>query len=131
MEIPAELSRIIINETGDQQIIVIKEKNGSRSFPMVIGFNEVCAIDRRLKGLVPPRPLTHDLLGNTIAQLGGDIEKIVITDLREHTYFAEIYIVQNSESITIDSRPSDAIALGIATNTDIYVDDQVFEKAMQ
>lgn len=131
MEIASELSKIIINETADQQIIVIKETSGSRSFPMVIGFTEICAIDRRLKGLVPPRPLTHDLLGQAIGKLGGELVKIVITDLKNHTYFAQIHVSQNGKAIILDSRPSDAIALGVATNTKIFVEEQVFIKAGQ
>jgi bifunctional DNase/RNase len=129
MEILAELSKIIIDETGDQQIIVIKEKAGERAFPIVIGFYEICAIDRRLKGLIPPRPLTHDLLGKVIEHLDGELEKIVITDLKDHTYFAELHIRRDGHTIKIDSRPSDAIALGVATDTDIYVEEKVFAKS--
>ncbi|GAG96438.1 unnamed protein product, partial [marine sediment metagenome] len=91
MEMEAELSRIIIDEQSDQQVIVIKERNGNRSFPIVIGIVEILAIDRRLKGLEPPRPMTHDLLSNVIEGLGAKIEKIVINDLRHHTFFAKIH----------------------------------------
>jgi len=128
MEVEAELSRIIINEASDQQIIVIKERDGERSFPIVIGIVEIFAIDRRLKGIRPPRPMTHDLLGNIIDGLGAKIEKIVITDLRNHTFYAKIVLSVDGESIEVDSRPSDAIALGVATNTSIYVADEVFDK---
>jgi len=128
MEVEAELSRIIINEASDQQIIVIKERDGERSFPIVIGIVEIFAIDRRLKGIRPPRPMTHDLLGNVIDGLGAKIEKIVITDLRNHTFYAKIVLSVDGESIEVDSRPSDAIALGVATNTSIYVADEVFDK---
>ena len=82
MEMEAELSRIIINEMSDQQVIVLKERHGSRSFPIVIGIVEIFAIDRRLKGIKPARPMTHDLLANVIEDLGAKIEKIVINDLR-------------------------------------------------
>ncbi|MHC4423388.1 MAG: bifunctional nuclease family protein, partial [Planctomycetota bacterium] len=85
METEVELSRIIINEASDQQIIVLKERNGQRSFPIVIGIVEIFAIDRRLKGIKPPRPMTHDLLDSVIENLGANIEKIVINDLRNHT----------------------------------------------
>lgn len=128
MEVEAELSRIIINEASDQQIIVIKELDGERSFPIVIGIVEIFAIDRRLKGIRPPRPMTHDLLGNIIDGLGAKIEKIVITDLRNHTFYAKIVLSVDGETIEVDSRPSDAIALGVATNTSIYVADEVFDK---
>ena len=129
MEIPAELSKIIINETEDSQIIVLKETGGDRSFPIVIGIVEICAIDRRLKGIAPPRPMTHDLLGQAVEKLGGKIEKVVITDLRNHTYYAEIHINQNGTMHKIDSRPSDAIALGVATNAPIFIEDHVFGQA--
>lgn len=131
MEIEAELSRIIINETSEQQIIVIKEKNGQRSFPIVIGIVEIFAIDRRLKGLAPPRPLTHDLLGDVIKSLDSKIEKIVINDLRSHTFYAKIYIQTPEKTVMVDSRPSDAIALGVATNSPIFVADHVFDQACQ
>ncbi len=131
MDIEVELSRIIINETSDQQIIVLKERHGQRSFPIVIGIVEIFAIDRRLKGIKPPRPMTHDLLGNVIEHLGANIEKIVINDLRNHTFYAKIYISSNSQTVKIDSRPSDAIALGVASNAPIYVAEHVFEKTSQ
>ena len=131
MEIEAELSRIIINEMSDQQIIVLKERDGERSFPIVIGIVEIFAIDRRLKGIKPARPMTHDLLANVIENLGARIEKIVISDLRHHVFYARIHLSLNGQIIEIDSRPSDAIALGTATSAPIYVAEHVFDQASQ
>jgi len=131
MDIEVELSRIIINETSDQQIIVLKERNGYRSFPIVIGIVEIFAIDRRLKGITPPRPMTHDLLENVIKHLGAKIEKIVINDLKNHTFYAKVYLNSNGKTLEIDSRPSDAIALGVVSNTPIYVADHVFDLTSQ
>ena len=131
MEMEAELSRIIINEMSDQQIIVLKERHGERSFPIVIGIVEIFAIDRRLKGIKPARPMTHDLLANVIDNLGAKIEKIVINDLRHHIFFAKIHLSLNGRKIEIDSRPSDAIALGTATNAPIFVAEHVFEQASE
>lgn len=131
MDVQVELSRIIINEMSDQQIIVLKEHNGQRSFPIVIGIAEIFAIDRRLKGILPPRPMTHDLLDSIIQSLGAKIEKIVINDLRHHTFYAKITLSMNGKKIEIDSRPSDAIALGVASNTPIYVAEHVFQKASE
>lgn len=131
MDVEAELSRIIINETSDQQIIVLKERHGKRSFPIVIGIVEIFAIDRWLKGIQSPRPMTHDLLDSVIENLGAKIEKIVISDLRNHTFYAKIYLSSNGHSIEIDSRPSDAIALGAASNAPIYVAEHVFERISQ
>ncbi|MHC4293857.1 MAG: bifunctional nuclease family protein [Planctomycetota bacterium] len=131
MNVEAELSRIIINENSDQQIIVLKERNGNRSFPIVIGIVEIFAIDRRLKGIKPPRPMTHDLLDRIIDNLGAKIEKIVINDLRNHTFFAKIHLRLNGREIEIDSRPSDAIALGAASNIPIYVAEHIFNNTSQ
>jgi bifunctional DNase/RNase len=128
MEIQVELSKIIINESSDQQIIVLKEHHGSRSFPIVIGIVEIFAIDRRLKGILPPRPMTHDLLDSVITNLGAKVERIVINDLRNHTFYAKIVLSLDGRIIEVDSRPSDAIALGAASGAPIFVADHVFEK---
>lgn len=131
MELEVELSRIIINETSDQQIIVLKERNGNRSFPIVIGIVEIFAIDRRLKGIKPPRPMTHDLLDGVIKGLGAKVEKIIIDDLRNHTFYAKIYLAINGQTVEIDSRPSDAIALGVVSKSPIYVAEHVLDQSCQ
>jgi bifunctional DNase/RNase len=128
MEVEVELSKIIINEKVDQQIIVLKEIQGDRSFPIVIGMPEILAIDRRLKDIELPRPMTHDLLANAIEQLGGVVEKVVVSDLVDHTFYAVIHVNVGDEKIEIDSRPSDALALGAGLSVPVFVDDQVFEK---
>lgn len=128
MSIQMELHKIIISEMTDQQVIVLKEVDGDRKFPIVIGSPEAYAIDRRLKGHTTPRPLTHDLLASVIEGMGGAIDHIEINDLQAHTFFARIHIRQNGKTVEIDSRPSDAIALGIATVVPIYVADHVLEE---
>lgn len=125
MSVQMELSRIVISEMKEQQLIVLKEVDGERTFPIVIGSEEAFAINRRLNGFVPPRPLTHDLLASTIEKMGGTLEKIEITDLQEHIFYASLCIRQGGELIQIDSRPSDAIALGIATMVPIYVAESI------
>jgi bifunctional DNase/RNase len=128
MSVQMELHKIIISEMQDQQIIVLKEVDGERKFPIVIGSSEAYAIDRRLKGIPSPRPLTHDLLANVIESMGGNIDRIEINDLQAHTFFARIHVRQNGKTIEVDSRPSDAIALGIATVVPIFVADHVLEE---
>jgi bifunctional DNase/RNase len=128
MDIEVELSKIIINEASDQQVIVLKERHGQRSFPIVIGIVEIFAIDRRLKGIAPPRPMTHDLLDNIITGLGARIERIIINDLRNHTFYARIVLSLNGKIIEVDSRPSDAVALCAASGAPIFVAEQVFDK---
>ena len=117
MSIQMELHKIIISDTQDQQIIMLKEVDGERKFPMVIGTESAVAIDRRLKGIQAPRPLTHDLLASVIEQLGGTIDRIEINNLQDHTFFAKIVIRQNGDTIDIDSRPSDAIARASVSST--------------
>ena len=127
MAVQMELSKIIISEMQNEQIIWLKEVDGERKFPIVIGNPEALAIDRRLKGIVHPRPLTHDLLASVIEQLGGEIEQIEINNLQERTFFARIHIRQDGHTLKIDSRPSDAIALGAATSVPIFVADHVLD----
>jgi bifunctional DNase/RNase len=125
MPVQMELTKIIISEMMDQQYIFLKEVDGERSFPIVIGSPEALAIDRRLKGHPTVRPPTHDLLANVIEHMGGSIERIEINDLSEGTFYAQIHIRQNGHVLHIDSRPSDAIALGVATMVPIYVAEHV------
>ncbi|HRK30725.1 MAG TPA: bifunctional nuclease family protein [Tepidisphaeraceae bacterium] len=131
MAVQMELHKIIINEVAEQQIIVLREVDGERQFPIVIGNNEALAINRRLNGLRSPRPLTHDLLAEVIEQMGGTVQSIEITSLEQHTFYAFIHIRRADDTISIDSRPSDAIALGIATTVPIYVAEKVLDEVCQ
>lgn len=110
--------------------VTYSQVENGRAFPIVIGLPEAQAIERRLKGVPIKRPQTHDLLMNVIESLGGKLESIHISDLREHTFFA-ILNVRDSHGklVKIDSRPSDAIALGIASNVPIYVEEKVLDAA--
>jgi bifunctional DNase/RNase len=146
MAVRMELSRILIRELNDYQIIELREaRNGSapsaavpeeeggetRSFPIVIGLPEAQAIERRIKGIQVKRPQTHDLLANVIEAMGGELQSITITDLTEHTFFATLDVKKpGGEVIHIDSRPSDAIALGVAGDVPIYVEEHVLDAAM-
>lgn len=125
MLVRMDLVRIVIMETEDQQVIVLRERGGDRAFPIMIGTYEALAIDRRVKGQVPERPMTHDLFASVLTGLEATLEKIVISELRDRTFYAKLLIRRNGDVIEIDSRPSDAIALGSAMQTPIYVDDDV------
>lgn len=131
MEVRMDLSRIVISERSEQQIIVLSERSGSRQFPIVIGMHEAAAIDRRVKGLQTARPLTHELLASVIESLHGQLERIVIHDLREHTFFAKLVIRQNGALVEVDARPSDAIALGVASDVPIYVAEHVLREVTE
>ena len=131
MAVQMELTRIIINENNEQQIIFLKEVEGERTFPIVIGIFEATSIDRRVKGLPTQRPLTHDLLANTIELLGGELQDIYINELREHTYFAKLRIRHDGELVEVDSRPSDAIAVAVTVDVPIYVAEDIIDEVGQ
>ncbi len=125
-----ELSRILITETRDYQLIELREIDGDRRLPIVIGLYEAAAIERRLKGTPIARPQTHDLLAGVIEALGGRLDRILISDLKDDTFYARLVVERDGQSIEIDSRPSDAIALGIANQVPIYVEDHVLDHAL-
>lgn len=128
MSVQMELCRILISENQDCQIIELREVGGERRFPIVIGLYEAAAIERRLKGIEISRPQTHDLLSNVIEQLGGKLTRIVINDIQKHTFYSELVIETLDERVIhVDSRPSDAIALGIASEVPIYVAEHVLD----
>ena len=130
MPVQMELRRIIISEVDDHQVIILKEVDGDRSFPIVIGIFEATSIDRRVRGLTAPRPLTHDLITAVVEQMGGEIQDIVISDLREHTYYAKLRVRKEGELIDVDCRPSDGIALAVAARVPIYVSEDVLGEAL-
>ncbi|MBX3317118.1 MAG: bifunctional nuclease family protein [Phycisphaeraceae bacterium] len=154
MAVRMELSRVLIRELNDYQLIELREidpdaierdeldiaesdphsadpeEGGLRSFPIVIGLPEAQAIERRLKNIPIKRPQTHDLLAGVIAALGGTLQSITICDLSEGTFFATLDVeTSQGELLHIDARPSDAIALGIANDVPIYVEEHVLEAA--
>ncbi|MEM6329551.1 MAG: bifunctional nuclease family protein [Planctomycetota bacterium] len=133
MPVAMELSRIIISEINDQQVIYLKEVDGDRAFPILIGIFEATSIDRRVKQVEAPRPLTHDLIVQSVEMLGGDLQDVVINDLRDHTYFAQLRVRQDGELVEIDARPSDAIAVAVTCDPPlpIYVAEDVLNDVMR
>ncbi|HWB53968.1 MAG TPA: bifunctional nuclease family protein [Tepidisphaeraceae bacterium] len=128
MSVQMELRRIIISEMQDRQVISLKEVDGEREFDIQIGSGEAYAIDRRLKGIAVPRPLTHDLLANIIESLDATLERIEINNLQDSTFYARLFIRHGGGVVEVDSRPSDAIALGVATSVPIFVADHVLDQ---
>jgi bifunctional DNase/RNase len=131
MPVQMQLSRIIISEINEQQVIYLQEVEGDRSFPILIGIYEASSINRRIKREKSQRPLTHDLLVNAVEALGGELDSVVINELRDHTYFAQLRVRMNGEIVEIDARPSDAIAVAVTCNPilPIYVSEEVLEDA--
>ncbi|MEO1496524.1 MAG: bifunctional nuclease family protein [Planctomycetota bacterium] len=132
MPVTMQLSRIIISEINDQQVIYLKEVEGDRAFPILIGYFEARSIERRVKGEEATRPLTHDLLVSVAEHLGGDLQDVVITELEDHVYYAKLRIRHEGELIEVDARPSDAIAVAVTSEPPlpIYVSEDVINEVM-
>ena len=155
MPVQMELSRIIISEINDQQVIYLKEVEGDRTFPILIGIFEATSIDRRVKHYHSPRPLTHDLLVGVVESLGAEIQDVVISELREHTYYARLRVRFEGElvevdararrggagrgrravgrrRVDVDARPSDAIAIAVTCDPPlpIYVNEEVLDDVL-
>ncbi|MEO0529360.1 MAG: bifunctional nuclease family protein [Planctomycetota bacterium] len=133
MPVAMELSRIIISEINDQQVVYLKEVNGDRSFPILIGWFEATSIDRHVKQIETTRPLTHDLLVAALEALGGELQDIVITELKEHVYYARLRVRHDGELVEIDARPSDAIAVAVTCDPPlpIFVSEDVLTDVMR
>lgn len=131
MPVQMALKRIVINEIHDQQVVMLREVDGDRTFPIVIGIFEATSIDRRVKNINSPRPLTHDLLVNIVNELGGELKDIYINELREHTYYAKLRIHKDGDLIEIDCRPSDALAVAATARVPIFVHEDVIREASQ
>jgi len=124
--VQVDVSRIRIDERRGEQVVVLKERGGNRFLPIIIGISEVTAIKMKISGIQPPRPLTHDLLRETIAQLGATLQRIVITKLEFNTFFAQLILqTKGGELREVDARPSDAIAVALRADAPIFVADDV------
>jgi bifunctional DNase/RNase len=125
--VEVELVKIVIRDTSEQQYIFLKEKAGDRVFPIVIGYFEASAIDRHVRGIGTPRPMTHDLMGSAIEALGARIVKVVVNKLQENTFYARLHLDQGGQALDLDCRPSDAIALAVQMGCPIFVAEEVIE----
>ncbi|WP_460166907.1 bifunctional nuclease family protein [Thermostilla marina] len=131
MPVQMELSRVIISDLSDEQYIYLKEVDGDRAFPIVIGLYEATSIHRKVTGQAVLRPLPHDLVLSAIRALGGEPHDVLINELKDHTYHARLRIKQNGELIELDSRPSDAIAVAVRCEPPlpIFVAEEVLAEA--
>ncbi len=126
--IEVKVVNVAIDANSKMPVILLKEKNGEKTLPIWIGLFEAQAIALALENVKPPRPLTHDLAKSLIEKLEGKVDKVVISDLKNNTFYAQILIKKNGESIKVDSRPSDAIALALRLNVPIFIDETVLDK---
>ena len=127
--VKVEIDSIRVSLMSQDRVVVLKDASSDRYLPIWIGPFEAEAIRVELQGVEVTRPLTHDLLKSVITNLGGELQQIVINDLRNDTYFAQLEVAQNGRQVEIDSRPSDAIALAVRLKVPIFVDDTVMERA--
>jgi hypothetical protein len=130
--IECELSRIVLRDTAEEQYIFLREKDGGgRVFPILIGRFEARAIDRTVRRQAFPRPMTHDLLAAIVEATGTHLERVEITDLREGTYFSTLHLRRDTETVKVDARPSDAVALAVRMGSPIFVAEAVLEEAAE
>ncbi len=129
VEVEMRIRGLMLDPTTNMPIIVLKDVNSDSVLPIWVGVFEANAIALEIEKVAPPRPMTHDLLKNAIVGLGATVERVVVTELRNDTFFAAIWATRNGEPIVIDSRPSDAIALAMRTDCPIFVDEEVLKSS--
>lgn len=131
MAVQMELSRVVVADNTDQRALYLREVGGERTFVILVGTFEASVINRRLLEEPPFRPLTHELLRNLISALGASAQEVVVTDLKDHTYYAVLRLRQGDQVIDVDCRPSDAIALAVhySPPLPIFVEDHVLLEA--
>jgi bifunctional DNase/RNase len=127
MELEVKIRGLLVDPTTNSPIVLLKEQDGEGILPIWVGPYEANSIASEIEKLSPQRPMTHDLLKNVIAQIGGVVRRIIVTELRENTFYAVIEIMINGQLVLIDSRPSDAIALALRTDCPIFIREEVLE----
>jgi bifunctional DNase/RNase len=129
MSVEMKIKGLMIDPVSNMPIIILKDSSGDQVLPIWVGIFEANAIAMQLEKIVSPRPMTHDLLRNVIEGLEGRVDRIVITDLKENTFFALIHVTRNGHQLAIDARPSDAMALALRSEVPILVEETVLEKS--
>ena len=129
MQIEMNIKGLMIDRITNMPIIMLRDKDGQRVLPIWVGVFEANAIALQIENVTTPRPMTHDLLKNVIQDLRGRIEKIVVSDLKENTFYALIYLTVAGEVMAVDARPSDAIALALRAHAPIFVEEKVIDHA--
>ncbi len=129
MEVSLILKGVAFDTITNSPIVLLKDSKAERYLPIWIGLFEAQAIALKMDNITTPRPMTHDLLNNILKDLGAVVEKIVICDIKDNTYYAEIYLNLDGKKFVIDSRPSDAIALAVRCNCQIFANEEIMQKA--
>ena len=129
MQIEMSIKGLMVDPLTNMPIVILRDQDGQRVLPIWVGIFEANAIALQIENVTTPRPMTHDLLRNVIHDLKADIQKIVVSDLKDNTFYALIYLTVNGEAMAIDARPSDAIALALRTRAPIFVEETVIDNA--
>jgi len=129
MLIEMTIKGLMVDPTTNTPIVILRDKAGDRVLPIWVGVFEANAIAMQIENVATPRPMTHDLLRNILADLDATVQRIVVSDLQENTFFAVIYLAVRGDTVAIDARPSDAIALALRTRAPIFVEDAVIDHA--
>jgi bifunctional DNase/RNase len=129
MLIEMSIKGLMVDPMAGTPIVILKDKQGERVLPIWVGVPEANAIALQIENVSTPRPMTHDLLRNIITDLDGRVDRVVVSDLRDNTYFAIIHLTVRGERVAVDARPSDAIALALRTRSPILVEESVIESS--
>ena len=129
MQIEMTIKGLMVDPITNMPIIILRDKDGQRVLPIWVGIFEANAIALQIENISTPRPMTHDLLRNVIQDLNASVQKIVVCDLQENTFYALIYLSLDGATHAIDARPSDGIALALRTRAPIFVEDTVIDHA--
>ena len=129
MQIEMNIKGLMVDPITNMPIVILRDKDGQKVLPIWVGIFEANAIALQIENISTPRPMTHDLLRNVITDLKASVQKVVVCDLQENTFYALIYLSLNGDTLAIDARPSDAIALALRTRAPIFVEDSVIDNA--
>jgi hypothetical protein len=129
MQIEMSIKGLMVDPITNMPIVILRDKDGQRVLPIWVGIFEANAIALQIENISTPRPMTHDLLRNVIQDLKASVQKVVVCDLQENTFYALIYLSLNGDTLAVDARPSDAIALALRTRAPIFVEDSVIDNA--
>ncbi len=131
MEKEVKIRSLLVDPTTNSPIVLLKEVDGESILPIWVGPFEASSIASEIEKMAPQRPMTHDLLRNVIVHMGGEVKRVIVTELKESTFYAVIEIARNGELMILDSRPSDAIALALRVDCPIYIREEVFDLSRQ
>jgi uncharacterized protein len=129
MQIEMTIKGLMVDPITNMPIVILRDKDGQKVLPIWVGIFEANAIALQIENVATPRPMTHDLLRNVITDLHATVQKVVVCDLQENTFYALIYLSLNGDTVAIDARPSDALALALRTRAPIFVEEAVIDNA--